>query len=172
MPTFTSIKNYKDCALALRAAHLNGAILLLSGSQPSTTKTGHSTSVLIGIATKDGGSWTGGNSANGVSWDATPVVIGDNVRLIKPVSENWQYTCLAAGTIGWARYVGNPVDNGLDDPTGLLARIDCSVSLATGTGQLIVSKLTFAQEDVGVATGQITSFNYTLSNALQPAVPL
>lgn len=171
MATQTSLHNYKTLAAQLRLNHLNGAILMLSGSQPASVN-GALTGTLIGVVSLNGAPRAAGNAANGISWDAAPLIIGDNVRLVKPIAENWQFTCLAAGTIGWCRYVGNPVDNGLADPDGLLARLDATVSTASGSGQVVASRITFNAADVGVAIGQITSFNYTLSNALQPVSPL
>lgn len=166
MATRHSLKILLAVAEARKTALQNGALYFYSGSQPASPNSAPS-GTLLGIATLAGGAFTHGIATNGLTF-AAPVIDGENVKLSKPAGQDWKINFSAAGTIGWCRYKANPVDNDLADPTGLLARLDLSVSLESGTGDIKVSKLTYAAGE----TGQMTTFNLTESNALQPALPL
>lgn len=150
-------------AEAVRLALANGALYLYSGSQPAEANLAP-TGTLIGIATRNAGAWTPGTATNGINFDAA-VVSGDDVILNKAAAETWQFAAVAAGTIGWARFVGNPVDGFAADPTGTRARYDMAVSLPSGSGEILLSKITYGIGEPGtIQAGAIT-----FQNALAPA---
>ena len=74
---------------------------------------------------EDSGAFTHGTATNGINFDA-PV----SAVLSKAAAEVWSGLGVAAGTIGWFRFSGNPLDDGSSSTT--LARIDGSCAKVGG----------------------------------------
>jgi hypothetical protein len=74
----------------------------------------------------------------------------------KEPAEEWKFIAVAAGTIGWGRFVGNATDSGASSTT--LPRIDFSIGITTGDAR--TGKVTYAIGEPGV----IQSFDLTQSN--------
>lgn len=164
MPSRSSLIIKTQVANAVRTALTNGAYYFYGGASQPASGSDPATGTLIGIATKDGAAWVAGSPANGITL-AAPVVSGNNVKLSKPAGESWRFLAIAAGTISYARYVGNPIDD--NSVSTALARWDGSVSLPSGDGNIKVSKLTYAIGD----QGDIQSCNIWFGDALEPVVP-
>jgi hypothetical protein len=141
----------------------NGTIELWSNPQPVSAKD-PMTGILIGRITLNGATYVpaAGGASNGIT-PAAPVLENDVAVLKKPAGELWQFKVLAAGTVNSARYIGNPVDNNSSSTT--LHRLDMSVSLPSGTGELKMAKLTYAVDEVG----DVQSFTLTFGNPLAAA---
>jgi len=129
----------------------NGVIYLYTGAQPVDADSAV-TGTLIGIATKDAGAFTPGAATNGLNF-ATAVLNA----MSKESAEVWKFTAIAAGTIGWFRFVGNATDSGASSTA--LPRIDGSVGITSGDAR--TSKVTYAIGE----TGTIDSFTITQTNS-------
>lgn len=147
MPTRRSPAVLMSVAANERTLLQNGTIELWNNPQPASAKD-PMTGTLIGRVTLNGADYTAGagNASNGLTM-AAPVLENDLAVLKKPAGELWQFKCLAAGTINSARYIGNPADNNSSSTT--LHRIDMSVSLPSGSGDIKMAKLTYAVDEVG-----------------------
>ena len=124
----TGLKDAMLGNVGLSAALANGAINIYSGSQPGAADNAV-TGTLLGQITLDGGAFSHGSPTNGLNWD-TP----DSGVIDIPAADNWQGTGLAEGVAGWARFVGNPLDDGNSSTS--LARLDMSVGKGVGDLQL------------------------------------
>lgn len=145
-----STKCFNAMLGALDTQFTNGVIELRTGSQPANPDSA-STGTLIGTATLSGGAFVPGVSTNGLNF-ATPVL---NV-MGKESAETWKFTAVAAGSIGYFRFVGNATDAG--GASTVLPRIDGSVGVTSGDAR--TSKVTYALNEIGT----IDSFNITLTN--------
>jgi len=145
-----SSKLFNAMLAAVDTQLTNGIILLYTGAQP-TDPDSAVTGTLIATATKDAGAFTPGVATNGLNF-ATPVL---NV-MGKEAAETWKFTAVAAGTIGWFRFVGNAADAG--GVSTALPRIDGTVGITTGDAR--TSKVTYAIGE----TGTIDSFAITQTN--------
>lgn len=83
----------------------NGSIEIRTGTQPATADSA-ATGTLIGRITRDGGTWSAGNPANGLNF------IRDGRFAAKNPSHTWVLTGSATGTAGWFRLVANSADTG------------------------------------------------------------
>jgi len=134
----------------LKTALAFGVINLYTGTQPADADSAIPPgTVLVGVISKDGAAWVAGATANGLSMVGTSTAPN-----IDKASENWQGTAIAAGTIGWGRFVGNPADAGV--ASLVLSRMDMSVGVAG-------ANLNLANINCVAGTPLvITSFRYTL----------
>lgn len=96
-----------------------GVIYIYTGVQP-TSADNSVQGTLLGRVTIDGNSFTFGNQANGLRFDAP-----SNGEIAKVASDAWQFTGLADGTAGWGRLMGNDLDDLGQSTT--LPRIDFSI---------------------------------------------
>lgn len=118
----TGLRNGMLNATGLKEAFTNGVMYLYSGPQPANADAAVQ-GTLLAIVTEGAGSFSFGTSTNGLNFDA-PVL---NV-IEKAAGEDWQAACIAAGTIGWFRLMGNATDS-LGSSTSL-KRIDGSVGIS------------------------------------------
>lgn len=112
----------------LAGALASGVIYIYSGPQPVTADA-VPTGTLLGVVTKDGGTFTPGSPTNGLTF-ATATGGG-----VTKSTDVWKFTGIAAGTAGWFRHVGNGSDDGSSSST--LPRLDGSI--AAGSGDLRLS---------------------------------
>lgn len=139
----------------LKGALANGIVYLYSGPQPANADAAVQGTLLAKV-TVSAGAFSFGTGTNGLNFaTATTATIG------KSGSETWQAGdgagvagCLAAGTIGWGRFMGNASD-ALGSST-TLARMDFSVGISG-------ADLNVPVIDVAVLTPlTIDTFNFTL----------
>lgn len=114
----TGLRNNLAGPLGFGATFDKGAIYIYSGPQPLSADSAV-TGTLLGVVSVDAGTFTPGSPANGLSFE-TPTG-----GAVSKSAANWKFTGLAAGTAGWFRLVGNPIDNGAASAT--LPRMDGSV---------------------------------------------
>jgi hypothetical protein len=124
-----------------------GTVELWSGAQPATADAAP-TGTLLAIGTKDALPVTPGSLTNGLVY-ATPTT-----PTISKSADNWKYSPIAAGIVGWARFKANAADTGSVSTTAL--RMDCSAGSAGA--ELVVANPQFT---VGVP-GSIDSFLLTM----------
>jgi hypothetical protein len=101
-------------------AFTNSVIRIYSGAQPANADAAVSGTLLLEV-TVAGGAFSHGSPTNGLNFDAPVAGV-----ISKAAAEAWQGTGLAAGTAGWARLSGNPLDDGTSSTT--LARMDMAVA--------------------------------------------
>jgi hypothetical protein len=126
----------------------NGVMQLYSGPQPLTADAAVS-GTLLGIVTTGGGVFAFGTATNGLAFEAAA-----SGAIAKKITDAWQYTGLAAGTIGWARLMGNASDNLGISTT--LPRVDMSVGVSGA--DLNISNIAV---EIGVP-GTIDVFQFTV----------
>lgn len=132
----------------------DGSIAFYTGSQPASAYAAV-TGTLIARVTESGGAWVAGTATNGINFGtATATTTGANID-IDP-AESWDFEAVAAGTIGWGRFVGNPTDAGGTSTT--LPRIDFSVGITSG--DMLMAKTTYAIGEQGT----VQQFKIPLSN--------
>lgn len=124
----------------------NGCIELRSGTQPASADDA-ATGTLLALVTQDGGAFTPGSPTNGLA-------LGTPADGAVAKSGNWQYTGIAAGTIGWFRYRANAADAGGSSTS--LVRMDGSCGVGSGDLQLAALALAVGQP------GTIDAFLYTI----------
>lgn len=132
---------FQACANAEKTALAGGKIQWFSGTQPTSPKS-PATGTLIAETTN-------------VTFDPAVVNPDDSVSLKKPSAANWRFIAIAAGTIGWCRYLSAADDN---SESLSLPRHDLSVSTSTGTGDVKLAKLTYAVGDEGVVQSASIKF--------------
>lgn len=140
---------------AVKTALADGVINFYTGSQPANPDLAP-TGTFLGKATLAGGAWTAGTATNGLEFGTVVDTGNGAASLDKASAEEWKFVCSVAGTIGWARFVGNPVDAGAVSTT--LSRIDFSVGVTSGDA--LMSKVTYAVGETGV----IQSFVIPVTN--------
>lgn len=138
-------------ATGLQEALANGKIKLFTGPQPATADAAEQGTLLCEI-TESGGTFTHGTATNGINFGTATSAVID-----KASAETWSGDAIAAGVIGWFRFVGNPTDGGASSTT--LARIDGSVG--TSGADLNLANVTM-EEDTPVA---ISEFEFTFPAA-------
>lgn len=136
---------------SLKSQFANGTINFYTGAQPVDADSAE-TGTLLGRVTLNGNSFTPGVSTNGINFDSPAA---GSRSISKAAAEIWKFVGTGAGTIGWFRFVGNAVDNGLASTT--LPRIDGSVGIASG--DLRLSNVTSA---VGA---QVTIDTFSITGA-------
>ena len=146
-----STKLFNDFLTTMKTDLANGVIFFYTGAQPTSPDAAVS-GTLIARASLSGGAWTAGTSTNGINFGTVASASVD-----KATAEEWKFVCTTAGTIGWGRFVGNPVDAGGASTT--LPRIDFSVGITSG--DCTMSKVTYAVGETGV----LQNFIVPLSNA-------
>lgn len=135
-------------ANGFRGIFKSGVIDLYSGVQPATADDAV-TGTLLGRITLNGAAFTEGVATNGLLYDVPAAG-----AITKPGASNWQYTGLAAGTIGWFRIRGNAIDSGALSTT--LPRIDGAAGVTSGELRLTVL-------DVAIGTpGAVTAFTFAI----------
>jgi len=132
-----------------------GVINFYTGAQPASPDAAV-TGTFLGKATLAGGAWTAGTSTNGLNFGTITDTGSGAASLDKATAEEWRFVCTVAGTIGWARFVGNPTDAGGVSTT--LPRLDFSVGVTSGDA--LMSKVTYAVGETGV----IQSFVIPVTN--------
>lgn len=156
-----STKLFNDFLTTLKTDLANGKIDFYSGSQPNSPDNAP-TGTLIGSATLGGAAWTAGSATAGVEF-GTPSA----GSLDKAPTEEWKFTCVNAGTIGYGRFIANTTagsgslssaDTGISDTSYVYPRIDFSVGVTSG--DCLMTKVTYAVGETGV----IQSFLIPLSN--------
>lgn len=124
----TGLKNAMLGEVGLKAALADGVLRIYSGSQPASADSAVAGTLLLEV-TLDGGTFNHGTATNGLNWDDPA-----DGEISKPAADTWEGSGVASGTAGWARFSGNPVDDGSASTT--LPRIDMSVGKGTGDLQL------------------------------------
>ena len=99
----TGLRNNLAGPLGFGSTFDKGVIYIYSGPQPLTADAPVS-GTLLGIVTKDGGAFSFGAPANGLTFD---VPVGGAVS---KSTDAWRLTGLAEGTAGWFRLMGNTAD--------------------------------------------------------------
>jgi hypothetical protein len=145
-----STKLFNEFLGALKTQLADGVIHLYSGPQPANADA-PVTGTLIATVTVGAGAWAAGSPTNGLEFGT---VAGATVD--KAPAEEWKFAAIAAGTIGWGRFVGNAVDAG--STSAVLPRIDFNVGVTSG--DMRISKVTYAIGETGV----IQQFRIPLSN--------
>jgi hypothetical protein len=131
----TNLQNAMLGTIGFTGAINNGAILCYSGTQPTSANAAAS-GTLLGTITLGGGTWAAGNTSNGL----VPASPNGGIVAI-PGGAVWQAMsggAVAAGTITWARWVGNASDPQTTDSSFLYPRLDMSVGTTSGDLQLTV----------------------------------
>jgi hypothetical protein len=100
-----------------------GVIMVYSGAQPVNADAAI-TGTLLGKITKDGAAFAEGTLTNGLTLAAP------SGRTVSKSTDVWKYTGSAAGTMGWARFQANAIDD--DSLSTALVRIDMSVGITSG----------------------------------------
>lgn len=147
-------------ALPFGGLYYQGVIDVYDGTRPADADDAITTQTFIGRITLNGGAFTEGVGTNGLVF-ATPTVTGTGASKVgviaKPALTLWAMT---AGTLSgtktatWARLRGNATDAGGLSTT--LPRIDMTVSVAGGTGELQLDTVTF----VTGTEAQVSKFEY------------
>jgi hypothetical protein len=112
----------------------NGVLHIYAGPQPINADSGVQ-GVLLGKVTVGAGAFTPGTATNGLNFGAPTGGV-----IAKAAGEVWQMVGIAAGTAGWFRLMGNPVDDLASSTT--LSRMDGSI--ANSGGDLNLSTVTVA----------------------------
>ncbi|UCD23235.1 MAG: hypothetical protein JSW51_09255 [Gemmatimonadota bacterium] len=128
----------------------NGVIYIYSGSQPAAADNAVSGTLLAKV-TLNGGAFAFGSPTNGLNFEATAT----DGTLPKAAAETWQWVGEAAGTAGWFRLMGNPVDNLGASTT--LPRMDGSIG--TFGADLNLSNVNIAVSQ----TGTIDTFSISIA---------
>jgi len=108
----------------LKTVFTNGVLRIYSGVQPTSANDAISGTLLLTV-TESSGTFTPGSPTNGLNF-GTPA----SGIIAKAAAEAWSGLGVAAGTAGWARLQGNPLDDDASSTT--LARIDMSVAKTGG----------------------------------------
>lgn len=130
----TGLRNGMLNATGFKEAFAAGVIYIYSGSQPVNADAAVQ-GTLLGIVTKNAGAFVFGTATNGISFDAPAAGV-----VSKAAAETWQMVAIAAGTAGWFRLMGNPVD-ALGSST-TLPRLDGSIGISGA--DLNLTNITFA----------------------------
>lgn len=101
----------------------DGVIEFYSGPQPADADNAIQ-GTLLGYVTQDGGAFTPGSATNGLNFDDPA-----NGIINKAAAEDWEFTGIAVGTIGWGRLKGNATDAGAGADTTHY-RVDFSVGIS------------------------------------------
>jgi len=135
----------------LKTQMADGVIRLYTGAQPLNADAAI-TGTLIGEVTIAAGAWAPGSATNGLEFDAA---VGATID--KAAAEEWKFAAVAAGTIGWFRFISNAV---ADDSSQLttVSRLDGSTGITTG--DMRMSKVTYAIGETGI----IQTFTIPLTN--------
>ena len=139
----------------MKTAYADGILKAYSGSQPSSPDAAV-TGTFLGNVTLAGATFTPGSPTGGLEWAAPVLNVMD-----KAAAEEWKFTCSTPGTIGYLRFVCNATDAGGVSTT--LRRMDFSVTLTGGGGDITMTKITFTTAG---ETGVIQALPITLSNIL------
>jgi hypothetical protein len=124
----------------------NGIINVYSGAQPANADAAITGTLLLTI-TLASGAFTAGTPTNGLTFAAAAAGVASKTGV-------WSGNGVAAGTAGWARFVGNAVDGGALSTT--LPRMDMAVG--TSGADLNLSNLAIV---VG-APNTIDSFTFAI----------
>ncbi len=143
----TGLRNGMLNATGFTTAFTNGVLYIYSGPQPLNADQAVQ-GTLLGIVTKAAGAFAFGTSTNGLNFAAPAAGV------VAKDSNAWQMVAIAAGTAGWFRLMGNPVD-ALGSSTSL-PRMDGSI--ATAGGDLNLSSVNI----VASAPTTIDVFQFTL----------
>ena len=119
-----------------------GVIHVYTGSQP-TSADNAATGTLLGKITEDAGAFTFGDTTNGLLFAAP-----DDGIIAKDGNQTWQLEGIADGTAGWARLMGNALDD--EGASETLPRIDFSVG--GSSADLVLN-------NTSIATGAVTTID-------------
>lgn len=145
----TGLRNAMLNASGFKEVFTNAVIYMYSGAMPTDADQPVS-GTLLGKVTKDGGAFAFGSGTNGLNFDAPASGI-----VSKAVAEDWEFTGIANGIVGWVRLMGNATDSLGSSTT--LPRMDIAVG-ASGTN-VIVFSTTSIEEDV---PGTVDVFQFGL----------
>lgn len=105
----------------------DAVIRCYSGAQPANADAAV-TGTLLGSITRDGGPFTPGSPTNGLRFLRT------SIYGLKRTDQQWRFTGVATGTLGWARICANAVDDG--SASAIAIRIDGRIGLDSDTGDI------------------------------------
>lgn len=131
----TALRNARMDNAGIRSTMANGKIKLFTGPQPVSADAAEQGTLIMEI-TIDAGAFTHGSPTNGINFGA-PV----SGALSKASAETWRGLAIAAGTVGWFRFVANPSDAGASSTS--LARIDGTVGTTGSGADMILSQSTY-----------------------------
>jgi hypothetical protein len=118
----TGARNALAGATGFGATFEAGVLFVYSGPQPLSADNAPS-GTLLGIVTRDGGTFAFGSPENGLSF-GTPA----SGTVAKKAADNWKFSGIARGTAGWFRLMGNASD-GLGQ-SATAPRMDGSVGVS------------------------------------------
>lgn len=125
----------------------NAVIAVYTGSQPINADAAES-GTLLGLITVNGGAFTGGETTNGLNWDAAVAGV-----CAKPSATEWAIIPDAGGTAGWARLYANDMTTG---ESTTAARIDLACGVGAGEVRFSTTTLTVDLKSV------VNSFSVTV----------
>lgn len=129
-----------------------GCIEIYSGPQPDNADAAIAGTLLARV-TKNGGAWTAGSSANGLTF------VRDGIYAGKESADTWLLKGIATGTAGWFRLRANSADAGAQSTS--LYRADGAIGLDGDTGdyQLWLPDTLAITASSSIA---VTAFRYAL----------
>lgn len=140
MSTKRSTAVLMEAASMERTIFQNGTIELWTGAQQASGNNPMAGTKVVTI-TVEGGAFTPGSPANGLTLDA-PVLVGEDAVLNKPAAEQWSGLCTAAGTVASAVYRANAADPNAQSTTH--KRMTLAVGGPSSNAEVKLSKLTYA----------------------------
>ena len=149
------LANTANGGLGFSQIFLDGVIHIYTGLQPASADDAVA-GTLVGIVSQDGLAFVFGSPGNGLEFEQPPV----SGVLSKAVAENWLFDGIVAGTAGWGRLMGNPVDNLASSTT--LPRVDFNI--ATFGADLNLSQVNI----VAAAPNTIDTFTLTFPPTMSP----
>lgn len=116
----------------------NGGIIEIYSATRPTSADNAVSGTLLGMITKNGGSFVAGTLTNGLRFD-----VATDGSIDKPSADVWQFTGVASGVATWFRLKGNATDNGASSST--LPRIDGSIAAFGGDATLSDTNITIGK---------------------------
>ena len=112
---------------ALETILQDAVIHCYSGPQPANADAAVA-GTLLGSITRDGGPFVPGSPTNGLRFNRT------GISLLNRTDQQWRFTGIATGTIGWCRLCANAPDDGLASAVAI--RMDGAAGLPDSTGDV------------------------------------
>lgn len=120
----------------------HGVIYVYSGTQPASADAAVTGTLLLKI-TVSSGAFSFGSATNGLDFDASAAGV-----LSKAAGEVWSGVGIAAGTAGWARFMGNATDD-----------LGISTTLPRIDGRVATSGAEYNLSNTSVAVGAIITLD-------------